>query len=122
MPIHRLIMRAPLTALVLLVLAAACGGDGGPTTIIPGSPKDTVSTLPEAFIPNLLTVSAGTTVVFAFGGGIPHNVIFNRSAAGAPTDIQIVQDVFVSRTFSARGVFKFDCTVHPGMRGEVDVQ
>jgi plastocyanin len=115
-------MHLRITAELVLLLAVGCGGDSGPTTIQPGGPKDTVSTLPEAFVPNLLTVSAGSTVVFAFGGGIPHNAIFTRSVPGAPTDIQIVQDVFVSRTFSAMGVFKFDCTVHPGMRGEVDVQ
>jgi plastocyanin len=121
-PNYRLTMRASLTASFLLLVAAACGGDGGPTTILPGAPKDTVSTLPVSFVPNLLTVSVGSTVVFAFGQGIEHNAIFDHSVPGAPQDILIVKDVNVSRTFGTRGAFKYDCTVHPGMRGEVDVQ
>jgi plastocyanin len=84
--------------------------------------RDTISTLPQSFVPNLLTVSVGATVVFAFGGGIQHNVIFDPTATGRPADILITKDVDVARTFGTRGTFKFDCTVHPGMRGEVNVQ
>jgi plastocyanin len=87
-----------------------------------GAAKDTISTLPQSFVPNLITIPVGSTVVFAFGGGIQHNVIFDPAAPGRPADIQITKDVNVPRTFAARGTFKFDCTVHPGMRGEIDVQ
>lgn len=107
----------------LLVVALACGGDtGAPPVVNPGVARDTISTAPEAFLPNLLVVPVGSTVVFAFGGGIPHNVIFDPTAVGRPTDIQIATNVNTARTFGTRGTFKFDCTVHPGMRGEVDVQ
>jgi len=107
-----------------LAISAACGGSDGstPTVVVPTAAKDTVSTLPQDFVPNLLTVPVGSTVVFAFGGGIPHNVIFDHSVAGAPSDIQIATNVFTARTFNARGSFRYDCTVHPGMRGEVLVQ
>ena len=105
-------------------ISAKVAGITGTTSLIvtPAAAKDTVSTLPQDFVPNLLTVNVGSTVVFAFGGGIAHNVIFDRSAAGAPADIQIATNVFTARTFGTRGSFKYDCTVHPGMRGEVTVQ
>ncbi|MEO6529176.1 MAG: Ig-like domain-containing protein [Gemmatimonadaceae bacterium] len=106
-------------------VSARVAGVTGTTSIVvvlSGQPRDTISTLPQSFVPNLLTVSAGSTVVFAFGGGIPHNVIFDPSAAGRPADILITKDVNIARTFATRGMFKYDCTVHPGMRGEVSVQ
>jgi plastocyanin len=105
-------------------ISAKVGGVTGTTSILvtPSPAKDTVSTLPQDFVPNLLNVTVGSTVVFAFGGGIAHNVIFDRSTAGAPADIQIATNVFTARTFCTRGSFKYDCTVHPGMRGEVNVQ
>jgi len=28
----------------------------------------------------------------------------------------------VARTFSTKGVFPYDCTVHPGMSGQVEVK
>jgi plastocyanin len=96
------------------------------TASIPVTPspaaKDTVFTIQETFVPNQVTITPGSSVVFAFGGGIPHNVIFDRSAAGAPADIQIAKDVANTRTFGSRGSFKFDCTVHPGMSGEILVR
>jgi plastocyanin len=107
-----------------LITARVAGVQASKTVVVAsgGAARDTISTLPQSFVPNLLTISAGSTVVFAFGGGIQHNVIFDPAATGRPADIQITKDVNVPRTFTARGTFKFDCTVHPGMRGEIDVQ
>lgn len=106
------------------ITARVAGVQASKTVLVAsgGVAKDTISTLPQTFVPNLITITAGSTVVFAFGGGIQHNVIFEPTAVGRPADIQITKDVNVSRTFATRGAFKFDCTVHPGMRGEVDVQ
>ncbi|HEV7993325.1 MAG TPA: hypothetical protein VGP25_15985 [Gemmatimonadaceae bacterium] len=55
-----------------------------------------MSTLPQDFVPNLLNVPLGPTVVFAFVGGVAHNVIFDRSTTGAPADIQIAPNVFTA--------------------------
>jgi plastocyanin len=105
-------------------ITARVAGVTGTTSLVvtPVVARDTISTTPEAFVPNLLSISVGSTVVFAFGGGIAHNVIFDPSTAGRPADIQNATNVFNARTFGTRGTFKFDCTVHPGMRGEIDVQ
>lgn len=102
------------------LISARIGGVTGSTTLVVTG--TTISTLPQAFVPNQVTIAVGSTVIFVFGGGIPHNVIFDRTVGGAPPDIQIARDVSNSRTFGTRGAFKFDCTVHPGMRGQVDVQ
>jgi plastocyanin len=107
-----------------LITARVAGVQASKSVVVASASaaKDTISTLPQSFVPNLITISVGSTVVFAFGGGIQHNVIFDPSATGAPNNIQITKDGNVPRTFAARGTFKFDCTVHPGMRGEIDVQ
>jgi plastocyanin len=106
-------------------ISAKVAGVTGTTSlsVVPaGQQQDTVSTLPLSFVPNQLTVPIGSTVVFAFGGGISHNVIFKPGVAGAPTDIQETKDKNVARTFDVRGAFKYDCLIHPGMSGEIDVQ
>jgi plastocyanin len=51
-----------------------------------------------------------------------HNVIFRRTTAGAPLDIKVVTDSIVVRRFTTKGTFPYDCTVHPGMSGEIVVQ
>ncbi len=72
------------------------------------------------FIPINTTVKVNGTVRFNFENGNPHNVIFARTA-GAPTDIQVTQNVVISRVFAVTGVFAFDCTIHPGMSGQITV-
>lgn len=86
---------------------------GGPT------PVD-VFTPGNVFSPFNTVIPVGTTVRFNIAGD-QHNVIFG-SVAGAPANVNVVQNVVVSRTFTTRGTFPYDCTVHPGMSGQVVVQ
>ena len=72
-----------------------------------------------SFAPFTATIPVGGTVVFDFPSE-EHNVIFNR-VTGAPNDIQVVTNARVSRTFNVVGRFPYDCTIHPGMSGEVVV-
>jgi plastocyanin len=58
-------------------------------------------------------------VTWRFGDAA--NVIFG-AAAGAPADINITNDQDVSRTFPTLGTFRYDCTIHPGMSGVVEVK
>lgn len=111
-------MKMRRLATTLLCLAAACGSDlpvtpGGPT------PAD-VFTPGNVFSPFSTVVAVGGTVRFNISGD-QHNVIFSR-VAGAPPDVNVVRNVVVSRTFTTRGTFTYDCTVHPGMSGQVVVQ
>lgn len=107
-------------------VSAALGGATGTITVVVSalttSTKDTVVTLPATFIPNIVTIALGQSVTFVFGGGIAHNVIFKTSPAGAPADIQNATNLVFTRTFNTRGTFNYDCTVHPGMSGQVIVQ
>jgi plastocyanin len=83
-----------------------------------------VFTVGDAFSPTFLQVAAGDTVRWTFSGGsdgMGHNVRF-ATTAGHPADISIFKTGTQSRVFTTRGVFHYDCDVHPGMFGEVTVQ
>ncbi len=102
-------------------LAVACGSDAGVT------PSDStavttadVYTPGKVFSPFSTTIKVGGSVHFNISGD-PHNVIFEK-VAGAPADVNVVTNVVASRTFTSRGTYPFDCTVHPGMSGRIVVQ
>lgn len=103
----------------------ACGGDDDPIT--PPSPYPLtldVFTPGLVFSPLTADIAVGGTVRFIMTeapGGEGHNAIFDRILAGAPLDIPILKDTTVSRTFNTVGTFPYECTVHPGMVGEVIV-
>ena len=110
-----------MIAPVGLVALAACGGadatspapePGGTSTVVVSTPGNT-------FSPPFVTIPMGGSVRFEIRGN-PHNVVFNGT--GAPANINVVSNTDVTRTFPTRGTFPFDCTVHPGMSGEVIVQ
>jgi plastocyanin len=113
-----------LAALAVTAVAAACGGsDGGTPITPPTTSKDTIFTIGMAtFSPNQLTISRGSTVVFALGfDGIGHDVLFD-AAAGAPAYIPVVARQNVPRTFNVAGNFPYHCPAHPEMTGAITVQ
>lgn len=113
-------MRVPVL-LIALPLAVACGSDSPtPPVIPPVNGVADVFTPGNVFSPFSTTIPVGGTVRFNISGD-QHNVIFKR-IAGAPSDVNIVKDQVASRTFPTAGTFPYDCTVHPGMSGQVVVQ
>src|SRR5689334_13977563 len=114
-------MRVP--AIVLLVLAAACGGSDAPTNPSGNKTVD-VFTLASAFSPNFVQINAGDTIRFNITtapNGEGHDVTFDAKA-GAPANIKVTLTGVISRVFATRGTFHYNCFVHPGMSGDVVVQ
>lgn len=74
----------------------------------------------EVFTPFELIVPRNGIVRFHMFGD-EHNAEF-ASVPGAPADVPIVKDQIVSRIFTVQGTFPYDCTVHPGMSGQIIVQ
>jgi len=107
-------------------ITATVGGHAGTATVIVSAAGGTLPlaaevTMPgNTFSPFLTTIGVGGTVTFRFGS-VDHNVIFGN-VTGKPTDIQITRNVNVARTFNTKGLFPYDCTVHPGMSGQVEVK
>lgn len=108
------------------VISANIGGRSGTATItVTGGggalPLAAEVTMPgNTFSPFLTTIGVGGTVTFRFGS-VDHNVIF-AFIAGRPADIQITRNVNIARTFNTKGLFPYDCTIHPGMSGQVEVK
>ncbi|MBA3671050.1 MAG: hypothetical protein H0W68_03370 [Gemmatimonadaceae bacterium] len=123
-------MRSILPFVVLLV--AACGGSDAGTTVIPvtpvtpvtpsAAPKDTIFTPGRAFSPSFVSVTAGSTIVFALGfDGTGHDVRFTAKP-GAPAYIPVSVRKYVGVVMTTRGDFPFTCPTHPEMTGIVTVQ
>jgi plastocyanin len=72
------------------------------------------------FSPADVVVKVGGTVRFIFPN-MDHNVIWSPRITGSPTDIPILSNQTVSRTFPTAGVFPYVCTLHNGMVGTVVV-
>jgi plastocyanin len=105
-------------ALAALAIAAVAGTV---TTAAGAGATRTVALKDISFAPRSLTIARGTTVRFAFrDGDTTHNVtstagrrfktIPNRSSGSA------------SRTFRRAGIYRYECTLHPGMTGRITVR
>jgi plastocyanin len=70
------------------------------------------------FAPSKLTVHQGDTVVWRFGGSLPHTV----TAADGSFDSGILKPgATFSQTFDTLGTFDYSCILHPAMIGTITV-
>jgi plastocyanin len=72
-----------------------------------------------AFAPDALTVPIGTTVTWTNNDNASHTVISDTPAFESPS---LPKGGDWSFTFDKAGVYKYHCTVHPGMKGTVTVE
>jgi plastocyanin len=100
--------------------AAAPPGVGQATNTGLGTPAKSVSATAQlAFNPTAITVKTGQVIQWSNTGNIPHNVTFDSqpslsSGTLAQGDTWQVQ-------FTSAGTYKYHCTFHPGMNGQVTV-
>ena len=65
-----------------------------------------------------ITVPAGTTVTWTNRDDVPHNVVSTDNAFKSPV---LDTDQKFSHTFEAPGTFKYYCSLHPRMTGQIVV-
>jgi plastocyanin len=109
-----------ITAGVTTVSATIGGIQGNMliTVVAPGTAA--IVTMPgNTFSPFSVTINRGQQVLFDFPS-VAHNVIFQQRA-GVPGNIAETSNALVARTFSTAGQFPYDCRLHPGMEGVVNV-
>lgn len=74
------------------------------------------------FEPRSVNIHRGDRVVWIWRGDNPHNVTFTKVPKGARKRGADTRDSGRwSRTFRKRGLYKYICTIHAGMRGTIDV-
>ena len=124
-----------LGCLALTLVVASCGGDdddnggggggggsdtGGQQAPAAKSGGAQVSMKDIKFNPGTVNVKVGDTVTWTNDDSVGHDVTgdgFKSGDAGG-----IAQGQTFEHKFGKAGTFKYRCTVHPGMTGEVDVK
>lgn len=100
--------------------AAAPPGVGQASNTGLGTPsKSVAATAQLAFNPTAVTVKTGDVIQWSNTGGVPHNVTFDTQPALSSGTLQ--QGGKWQVQFSVAGTYKYHCTFHPGMNGQVTV-
>jgi len=72
-----------------------------------------------SFTPATAAVPVGTTVTWTNHDDIPHHVVSPEQKFKSPV---LDTDETFSHTFDAKGTYKYYCSIHPRMTGEVVVR
>ena len=132
-----------ISAVVLLVLITACGGESysSPSTPSP-SPTPAPSPAPTpspsassastitiqangrtlgtaAFVPNPVNISQGGVITWSNTDTTTHDMV---SDAGVWDSGRIAPSGSFNFTFAAKGSYPYHCSIHPNMTGTIVVQ
>lgn len=106
----------------IMVLIGGCAGPGTtaqptPVQTQPGQNQPSSTSEPVevdikdfAYVPEIITVPAGTTVVWTNRDSTPHTVTADSFDSGS-----LSQGQTFSYTFNQAGTFEYRCTIHPSM-------
>lgn len=104
------------TATLAATLPLTACASGGTDAIDPGDidgPHVVVED--NRFTPDELEVDAGETVTWVWDGRAPHDVV------GDGFDSGVQNDGTFEHRFANPGPYSYECTVHPGMTGQITV-
>ena len=117
-------MRAALLVLLAALLLAACGGgdDDSGSASSGACPSDAVVVKMAniKFDPEKTSANAGDTVCWENDDTVDHNAVAN-SGADFKSPLFGKGQTF-STTVNTPGTVQYECTVHPGMTGEITVE
>ena len=116
------------------LLAAGCGGDDGASESSPapaptsgsdsGSGSGSANTVVMKdikFVPEQITVKAGTAITWTNEDSAPHDVVNAEDGQEPKSDLFGKGETY-EFTPSEPGTIEYLCTVHPGMTGTITVE
>ena len=113
---------APVRFILALVVAAlalgACKGSSASRVEPPKPATHTVTVEAVQFTPQTIALKAGDSVTWVNKDPFPHNVK-TESAAASPT---IEAGASWTSTFAKPGDYPYSCTLHPTMKGVLQVR
>jgi plastocyanin len=114
-------LAAALAAVTLAVALTGCAGGSTPPAAKPtGIAAGGVVTMKDfSFQPANIEVKVGTKVTWRNEDSSPHTVTEDEGAFTSPA---LDQGKTFEHTFDAKGTFKYHCSIHPSMVGQVVVK
>ena len=127
-------IRPARTTLLLLALGlAGCGGGSGPTPSTAGAVTATASGSGQAatvvgntqqqFVPQTVQAAPGRlALTLEIQGGTPHDLAFEDPAVGPALPVTTSGSATQTFTLDRPGTYRFRCTIHSRMVGQVVVR
>ncbi|HWI71291.1 MAG TPA: plastocyanin/azurin family copper-binding protein [Baekduia sp.] len=112
-------MRPLLPLIAIAAIAAGCGGDsgGGKATVL--KPGDVIGMQSLRFKPDHVEVPVGQKITWRNDESVGHDVKADSGASFASETFN--KDKTFTWTPTEAGTVKYECTLHPGMDGTIDV-
>jgi plastocyanin len=128
-------MTRTLAALTALLLLAGCGGSGKAgtsglkvtgTVTASGAPGAQTARLEMTdglrFTPNVVQAKVGSlALTVENSGSIPHNLVFDDASLGKTDTVKGHATATLTVPLTKAGTFRFTCTFHSGMDGQIVV-
>ena len=117
-------MRCALIAVLFVALIAGCGGgdDSGTAGSSQACASDAVVIKMSniKFDPEKATAKVGQAICWTNEDTVDHDAVAN-SGASFKSELFGKGQTFTTKVDTA-GTVKYECTIHPGMTGEIDVK
>ncbi len=104
-----------------LLLGAGFAASSAPVGAALGSAKPVIIGVKGlSFDPKKVTAAPGATINFVWRQNVAHNIVFDdKSAPKAKTQNK---GMWATKANAKPGTYKYKCTLHPGMAGEIIVK
>lgn len=114
----RAMMSFGAVALLTGAIAAACSSDT--TEPPPGNEENEILMLTNTFSPDELTIDVGETVTWRNDAAVPHTITSDDNEW--PHHVVPGEEGYeFEHRFDVAGTYDYECQVHPGMVGTVEV-
>lgn len=110
-----------LTALAFTGALAACGVAANPEVAQAQGSTQKIGLKSLKFTPKKIAIKPGTKIIFVWNETVAHNIVFANKGPKSPT---LNKGLWTpdAKALAKPGTYKYKCTLHPGMDGEITVK